>query len=81
MGAAEEPTLHLYAVTDYPALAVFTHRRETRDGALERVEDVHATADRVDLKGQPVVIAAYLTYSHSPILVQPGDERACFDLA
>src|SRR5205085_3869508 len=71
VGAAEEPAIDLHPVPDDPARAVFTHRRQPRDGALERVERVHPPGG-VDLERHPVVVTANLARRHTRSLRPPG---------
>lgn len=57
MCTAEEVSAHLDTVPDNLALAMLADGSQPMDRTLERVEDVHVAASRVDFKGQPVVVA------------------------
>ena len=63
-GAAEDPVTGLDPVTDDPAAAVHTRRREGVYRALEAVEDVAFAVER-DLHGAVVVVFADLAYGHA----------------
>src|SRR5262245_1146625 len=67
MGAAIDLVPCLDAVTNHPTVAVSTPRRHGMDGALETVEG-HRPAALGDTDGLVVIITAYVTSRHDPLL-------------
>jgi hypothetical protein len=64
VGAAEESTVCLDAVTDNLHTAVFADRGESVDGTLEAVEGTCLAAGHPNLEGFIVIITADLALGH-----------------
>jgi hypothetical protein len=74
--AAENLTVRFNAVSDNPAVAVGTNRRQRVDRALEAIEGVMLPAHDY-FERLVILIFANFTCSHTQIFRAPGASRRC----